>query len=130
MLPKGLQTNSRTCAAQTVIDFPDRRTEVFLAAVNAVVHDMSDEDLDVLQNDSVGVFAFPALPSILAEHFRDWNNDYGRGEIGLSHENIHETYAGFYEHIVENPEDWENTQVNIARAALLGNGTPQGVLIR
>lgn len=101
--------------------FPDRKGEVFRDKVRDITREMSTEDLDILQNDRIGGFKFPHMPSILAEYFQEWNSDYGPGELGLSHENIHETYASFYEHIVGHPEDWDKEQVAMAMA-MLENG--------
>lgn len=98
--------------------FPDRKGEVFRDKVRAITRGMTPEDLDILKNDRMGSFEFPHMPSVLAEYFYDWHRDSGRGELGLSHENIHETYASFYEHIVGHPEDWDKEQVAMALAML------------
>ena len=101
--------------------FPDRKGEVFRDTMRVITLGMTPEDLDILQNDRMGSFEFPHMPSVLAEYFYDWHRDSGRGELGLSHENIHETYASFYEHIVGHPEDWDKEQVAMA-LAMLENG--------
>lgn len=98
--------------------FPDRKREVLCDKVADIVGAMSDEDLDILQNDRMGGFEFPTMPTLLAEYFHEWNGDYGSGESGLSHENIHETYAKFYEHIVDHPDGWDTEQVDMARVML------------
>lgn len=101
--------------------FPDRKAEVLHDKVCGITRGMSKEDLDTLQNDRMGGFEFPQMPSILAEYFYEWNSDYGCGEAGLSHENIHETHAKFYEHIIGHPEEWDKQQVDMA-LAMLENG--------
>lgn len=99
--------------------FPERKSEVIRDKVRNLISDMSYKDLDVLQNDRVGGFKFPNMPSILADYFHEWNGHYGRGETGLSHENIQETYASFYEYIVDDPDGWDQEQVDMARALLV-----------
>jgi len=102
----------------SLIAFPDRKGSVLRDKVRVILDGMSKEDLDTLQNDRMGVFQFPQMPSILAEYFHDWNNDYGSGEVGLSHENVHETHAKFYEHIVGHPDEWDKQQVDMASSIL------------
>lgn len=79
---------------------------------------MSNADLDTLQNDRIGKFIFPQMPSILKPYFSDWLNDYGPGETGMSHERIHATYREYYEHIAHDPESWEPQEVQLAKALL------------
>lgn len=98
--------------------FPDRKGEVLRDRVQTIMRDMTPDDLDILQNDRIWNFEFPHMPSVLSEYFHEWNKDYGSGEAGLSHENIHETHARFYEHVVANPEDWDKEQVAMASAML------------
>ena len=102
--------------------FPDRKGEVFRDKMRVITRGMTPEDLDILQNDRMGSFEFPHMPSVLSEYFHEWNTDYGRGELGLSHEHIHETHRSFYEHIVDHPEDWDKEQFAMALAMLENGG--------
>lgn len=98
----------------TVESFPDRKREVFREKVLAAIGPLSDHDFEVLQHDCLGPFEFPQMPSVLFDYFREWYGDFGTGEAGLSHENIHESYAKFYAYVVEHPAEWDEEQVAVA----------------
>jgi hypothetical protein len=108
-----------------ITQFPNRKGEVVREKAQNIMDDMSDEDLDTLQNDRLDSFKYPKMPSILKEYFNDWNSDYGQGEAGLSSDRIQETYAEYYQHIVDDPEGWDPEQVTMAQALLDGKAGPR-----